>query len=153
MNSTATDRIEKHVVLRAPRSRVWQALTESDQFGRWFGARLTGPFREGEHITGRVTHPGYEHIPFELTIERMEPERVFAWRWHVLVDPQSAQVSEATTLVTFELQEVDGGTLLTVVESGFDALPASLRDAADRGNEGGWEQQMASIERYLAEAA
>ena len=153
MNTMSTDRIEKQVVLRAPRSRVWRALTEADQFGQWFGVKLTRPFGEGAHVTGQVTHPGYEHMPFNLTIERMEPERVLAWRWHVLIDAESGRVSEPATLVEFQLEDVEGGTLLTVTESGFDSMPAEYRDIAYRGNEGGWSQQIASIERYLAEAA
>jgi hypothetical protein len=92
-------------------------------------------------------------MPFHLTIERMEPERVLAWRWHVLIDAASGRVSEPTTLVEFHLEDVDGGTLLTVTESGFDRMPPEYRAAAYRGNEGGWSQQMVSIERYLAEAA
>jgi|SRR5947209_13153864 len=152
MNTTSTDRIEKQVVLRAPRSRVWQALIEADQFGQWFGVKLANSFGVGVHVTGRVTHPGYEHMPFNLTVERMEPERLLSWRWHVLIEPETSLVSEPTTLVEFRLEDVDGGTLLTVSESGFDAMPAEYRDAAYRGNEGGWSQQMVSIERYLAEA-
>jgi uncharacterized protein YndB with AHSA1/START domain len=153
MTTMSTDRIEKHVVLRAPRSRVWRALTEADQFGQWFGVKLASPFAAGEPVTGQVTQPGYEHLPFTLTIERMEPERVLAWRWHVLLDAESGRVSEPTTLVEFHLEDVDGGTLLTVTESGFDRMPPEYRDAAYRGNEGGWSQQMVSIERYLAEVA
>ena len=153
MTTMSTDRIEKQVVLQAPRSRVWRALIEPDQFGQWFGVKLARPFGVGARVTGQVTIPGYEHMPFNLTIERMEPERVLAWRWHVLIDAASGRVSEPATLVEFHLEDVDGGTLLTVTESGFDRMPAEYRDAAYRGNEGGWSQQMASIERYLAEAA
>ena len=151
MNTMSTDRIEKQVVLRASRSRVWRALTEADQFGQWFGVHLACPFGVGAHVTGQVTQPGYEHIPFNLTIERMEPERVLAWRWHVLIDPTSGRVSEPATLVEFHLEDVEGGTLLTVTESGFDRMPPEYRDTAYRGNEGGWSQQMVSIERFIAE--
>lgn len=153
METTSTDRIEKRVVLRAPRSRVWRALTEADQFGQWFGVKLARPFGVGAHVTGQVTHPGYEHMPFNLTIERMEPERVLAWRCRVLIDAASGRVSERANLVEFHLEDIDGGTLLTVTESGFDSMPPEYRDAAYRGNEGGWSQQMVSIERYLADAA
>ena len=153
MTTMSTDRIERQVVLRAPRSRVWRALTEPDQFGQWFGVKLARPFVAGARVTGQPTKPEHEHIPFNLTIERMEPERLLAWRWHVVIDAESGRVSEPTTLVEFHLEDVDGGTLLTVTESGFDSMPPEYRDAAYRGNEGGWSQQMASIERYLAEAA
>jgi uncharacterized protein YndB with AHSA1/START domain len=153
MNTVSTDRIEKSVVLRAPRSRVWKALTEPDQFGQWFGVKLAGPFHPGAHVTGKVTHEGYEHIPFTFTIERMEPERLFSWRWHVLLDAERGLVSEPATLVVFELEDVEEGTLLKVAESGFDAIPPEYRETAFRGNEGGWAQQMESIKRFLAGAA
>lgn len=83
----------------------------------------------------------------------MEPECLLTWRLHVLIDAESGRVSEPTTLVEFRLEEVEGGTMLTVTESGFDRMPSEYRDVAYRGNEGGWSQQMASIERYLGEVA
>jgi uncharacterized protein YndB with AHSA1/START domain len=152
MNPTSTDRIEKSIVLRAPRSRVWKALTEPDQFGAWFGVKLAGRFNPGAHISGQVTQVGYEHIPFQFTVEQVEPEHLFSWRWHVLVDPDSALVTQPTTLVVFTLEDAPDGTLLTVTESGFDSIPPEQRDAPYRGNEDGWTQQMDNIERYLSAA-
>lgn len=152
MTTMSTDRIEKQIVLSAPRSRVWRAVADADQFGQWFGVKLAVPFSEGARVTGQMTHPQFEHISFNATIERMEPERDLAWRWHVLIDADSGLVSEPTTLVEFHLEDVDGGTLLTVTESGFDSMPAEYRDAVYRGNEGGWSQQIVSIQRFLAEA-
>jgi uncharacterized protein YndB with AHSA1/START domain len=153
MTTTNTDRIEKQVVLSAPRSRVWRAVSDAGQFGQWFGVKLDGEFAVGARMTGHMTHPGYEHIPLNATIDRMEPEHDLAWRWHVLIDFETGRVSEASTLVEFHLEDVDGGTLLTVTESGFDSMPSEYRDIAYRNNEGGWSQQMVSIERYLSETA
>lgn len=154
MSVTSTDRIEKSVVLRAPRARVWQALTDAEQFGQWFGVEMAGPFAPGARVTGRVTHKGYEHVPFEITIERMEPERLLAWRWHPdAVDTGVDYSAEPTTLVVFELTEVADGTQLKVLESGFDSIPLSRRATAYRGNEDGWAQQMVAIERYLGGSA
>lgn len=154
MNVTSTDRIEKKVLLRAPRARVWQALADARTFGRWFGVDLAGPFAVGTRVQGRITHEGYEHVPFEITVERMEPERLFSWRWHPhAVEPGADYAAEPTTLVVFELDEVEDGTLLTVVESGFDGIPLSRRAEAYRGNDEGWTQQMEAIERYVAGAA
>ena len=148
--SIDTDRIEKQVLLRAPRSRVWQALADAQAFGEWFGVKLEGAFVPGARMRGKVTHPGYEHVPFEITIERMEPERLLAWRWHPHpIDPAADYSAEPTTLVVFELAEGADGTLLTVVESGFDGIPLARRLEAYRGNEKGWEGQMGSIKRYV----
>ncbi|SRR6266545_44763 len=154
MSVKTIDRIEKSVVLRAPRARVWRALTDAEAFGQWFGVELAGPFAPGARMTGRITHEGYEHLPFELTVERMEPERLFAWRWHPnAVEPGVDYSAEPTTLVEFVLSDVADGTRLDFVESGFDGIPLSRRVAAYRGNDDGWTQQMVAIERYLSGSA
>jgi len=151
MAVTSTDRIEKRVLLRAPRSRVWRALADAEAFGQWFGVKLASAFAPGAHVVGRITHEGYEHLPFGVTIERMEPERLLAWRWHPnAVEPGADYDAEPTTLVVFELHDVEEGTMLTVVESGFDSVPLARRADAYRGNDQGWTQQMEAIERYVA---
>jgi len=147
---TSTDRIEKKIVLRAPRARVWRALTDAAEFGTWFRVKLDGGFEAGRRITGRVTYPGYEHLAFEATVETMDAERLFSLRWHpYAVDPKVDYSAEPTTLVEFHLAEADGGTLLTVVESGFDRIPAGRRDEAFRMNDGGWAQQMENVRRHV----
>lgn len=148
----STDRIEKSILLRAPRARVWKALADAKQFGEWFGVKLDGTFSPGARLRGKVSHKGYEHIPFEITIERLEPEKLFSWRWHPNpIDPGIDYSAEPATLVVFELKEVSEGTLLTVVESGFDEIPLSRRLEAYRGNEEGWTAQMKAIERYVGQ--
>jgi uncharacterized protein YndB with AHSA1/START domain len=148
------DRIEKQILLRAPRNRVWQALADSEAFGQWFGVKMNGAFTPGARLRGKLRHKGYEDAPFEITIERMEPERVFSWRWHpYALDPKADYSAEPTTLVVFELEEVPEGTLLTVVESGFEGIPLSRRLEAFRSNENGWAGQMKAIERYVSQAA
>ena len=153
MAMSATDRIEKKVLLRAPRSRVWRALTDAREFGQWFGVDLAESFSPGARVAGKISamHKGYEGLPFEMTIERMEPERLFSYRWHPNAhDPQMDYSGEPTTLVVFQLEETQNGTLLTVVESGFDGIPLARRAEAFRNNDQGWAQQMKSIERHVA---
>jgi uncharacterized protein YndB with AHSA1/START domain len=148
------DRIEKQIVLHAPRARVWQALADAEQFGKWFGVKLAGSFAPGVRLRGQVTHKGYEHVSFEITVERMEPERLLSWRGHPHpIDPQADYSAEPTTLVVFELADAPGGTLLTVVESGFDGIPLARRLEAYRGNEQGWSMQMKAIEKYVSDTA
>jgi len=147
------DRIEKQVLLRAPRAKVWRALADSQAFGQWFGVKLKGQFAPGARIPGQVLHKGYEQCLFEITIERMEPERLLSWRWHPhAIDPKIDYSAEPTTLVVFELKEVAEGTLLTVVESGFEDIPMARRGEAYRGNEQGWAIQMGAIEKYVGQA-
>jgi len=148
------DRIEKSILLRVPRARVWKALADAEAFGKWFGVKLKGTFAPGARLEGKVTHKGYEHCPFEITIERMEPERLLSWRWHPnAIDPKTDYSAEPTTLVVFELKEVADGTLLTVVESGFEGIPLTRRPDAYRSNDQGWAAQMKAIEKYVSETA
>jgi uncharacterized protein YndB with AHSA1/START domain len=146
----STDRIEKTVVLRAPRSRVWRAITNAEEFGSWFGVKLEGGFSPGARVTGRITIPGYEHVVMEVTVERVEPERLFSYRWHpYAIEPGVDYSGEPTTLVEFRLEEVTEGTRLTVTESGFDRIPAARRAEAFRMNDQGWTGQLKNIERHV----
>lgn len=151
--TTVTDRIEKRVVLRAPRSRVWRALAEADEFGKWFGVKLESPFVEGATVRGQITYPGYEHLTMEVVVERIEPERYFAYRWHpYAVEPDTDYSHEPMTLVEFRLDETGEGTVLTIVESGFDRIPLARRAEAFRMNEGGWTEQTRNIERHVSQS-
>jgi uncharacterized protein YndB with AHSA1/START domain len=151
MSTTVSDRIEKRAVLRATRARVWRALTDAGEFGKWFGVSLEGPFTEGATVRGRITHPGYEHLTMEVVVERMEPERYFSFRWHPgAIDPKIDYSQEPKTLVEFRLEESAEGTILTIVESGFDRIPLARRAEAFRLNDGGWTEQLRNIERHVA---
>jgi len=148
----SSDRIEKRIFLRAPRTRVWRALTVPEEFGRWFGARFDAgtAFRPAARIEAGITYPGYEHWRFEIVVERVEPEHLFSYRWHPYAKPGLDLAEEPMTLVEFRLAEAPGGTELTVVESGFDRILPSRRAEAFRMNEGGWAEQLKNIERHVA---
>jgi uncharacterized protein YndB with AHSA1/START domain len=153
MTMTSTDRIEKTVTLRAPRRRVWRALTNAQEFGTWFRVTLEGDFVAGATIRGRITHPGYEHVTMEIQVERIEPERLFSYRWHpYAIEPGVDYSGEPTTLVEFQLDDAPGGTKLTIVESGFDRIPLSRRAEAFRMNEQGWAGQIGNIERHVTQS-
>jgi uncharacterized protein YndB with AHSA1/START domain len=145
------DRIEKEIFLRAPIDRVWRAVATVEDFNAWFGVKLTGEFRPGAHMEGAITYPGYEHVTMRMVIERVEPPRLLAWAWHPgAVDPSVDYTPEPKTHVVFELAEADGGTRLTVVESGFNQLPEARRHEAYRLNDGGWAAQLQNIERHVS---
>ena len=156
-----TDRIEKKVLLRAPLERVWRALSDSTEFGTWFGMKFTGQFAPGACMRGMIVptavdpeiakaQKNYEGIPFEINVERMEPERLFSFRWHPGAVDKSIDYSvEPTTLVEFSLTQEADGVLLTVTESGFDQIPLERRANAFNQNEQGWSIQVTLIEKYL----
>jgi uncharacterized protein YndB with AHSA1/START domain len=154
MSPDTTDRIERQIRLKHPRAKVWRALTDFREFGRWFGVVFTDPFAVGSRLKGKITHPGYEHLTMDILIERLEPERLLAWRWHPgAVLPEEELAGEPETLVVFELQDAPGGTLLTVVETGFDRIPLARRASSFAENSEGWTEQMKNIEAHLDRAA
>jgi uncharacterized protein YndB with AHSA1/START domain len=145
-----TDRIEKSIHIAAPVERVWRALTDFEEFGQWFRVRLDGPFEPGGLSTGRITHPGYEHLEWEARVVAMEEPSFFAFTWHpYAVDPDRDYSAEPPTRVEFRLEPAAGGTRLTVTESGFDSLPAGRRDEALRMNTGGWEAQVLNVKAHV----
>jgi uncharacterized protein YndB with AHSA1/START domain len=146
----STDRIEKQIELEAPVARVWRALTDHREFGAWFRVKLEGPFAVGQTSHGQITYPGYEHMKWRAVVERMEPERLFSFRWHPAAsDPARVYATEPTTLVELRLEPTARGTLLYLTESGFDGLPADRRAELFRRNDGGWSQQMENIKRHV----
>lgn len=160
-----TDRIVKQIHVRAPRERVWNALVDSKQFGHWFGVTLNGPFVAGQAVTGEISGSKtnadvakmqMEHAgkPFEIWIERIEPQSLFSFRWHPHAIDLSVDYSkEPTTLVSFELVEKDDGILVTVTESGFDQIPLARRATAFTGNEGGWSVMVNVFGEYVGHAS
>lgn len=144
------DTIEKHIEIAAPVERVWRALTDHKEFGAWFRVAIDAPFAVGETSTGRMTYPGYEHLPWRAVIVAMEAPRRFAFDWPpYAVDAGRDYSAEPMTRVEFTLEPIASGTRVTVVESGFAALPPDRRDEAYRSNEGGWTEQMGNIKAHV----
>ena len=149
--TASSDRIEKQVTLDAPRSRVWCALTDVARFNTWFGVSLATPFTPGAEVSGKINIRNYEHVTMTIWIETMEPERFFSFRWHpYAIEPGIDYADEPTTLVSFTLEDSGKGTRLTIVESGFDAIPESRRAKAFAMNSSGWAGQAENIRKFLA---
>jgi uncharacterized protein YndB with AHSA1/START domain len=145
-----SDKIEKTITLRAPIERVWRAITDHEEFGAWFRVKIDGPFRLGEPSTGRMTYPGAEHFKWEAEVTRMDAPHHFAFTWPHPADPHAATYAgEPRTLVEFRLEPTADGTRLTIVESGFEAIPADRRPEAMRGNEKGWAEQIGNIRAHV----
>jgi uncharacterized protein YndB with AHSA1/START domain len=164
MSAAVSDRIEKQVLLRAPLSRVWKALTDHIEFGQWFGVRFEAPFRAGASVRGVITpttmddeiakeQKPYEGMHFTIDVDRVEPEKAFSFRWNPHGVDETAGANDAKTLVEFTLQETPDGVLLKVSESGFDQLPLDRRATAFTANEGGWTMQMTLIRKYVEKAS
>jgi uncharacterized protein YndB with AHSA1/START domain len=144
------NRIEKHIDLKAPLSRVWKALTDYKEFGQWFGVTLEEPFVVGKTVVGKLNYSGFEHMHWAVDVKQMEPERLFSFTWHpYAVDVTVDYTKETPTLVEFTLEASNGGTHLVVTESGFEKIPANRRLEAFRMDEAGWIEQLENIAKYV----
>lgn len=159
--SSSTDRIEKKVLLRASRERVWRAISDAKEFGAWFGVDFEGPFVPGARLTGKIvptkadpeiakTQKAYEGAEFEIWVDRIEPTHHFSFQWHPFAVDKGVDYSKETrTVVSFELEDTEGGTMLTIRETGFDSIPLARRAKAFAMNDSGWTAQAALVEKYL----
>jgi uncharacterized protein YndB with AHSA1/START domain len=146
------DRIEQQIELKAPRARVWRALTDHREFSAWFGVNLESPFVSGQRTAGQITFPGYEHVRMEVVVQKIEPESYFSYTWHpYAIEPGVDYSQEPPTLVEFNLEENGNGTLLRVAESGFEKIPAHRRSEAFRMNSHGWEEQLKNVEEHVGQ--
>lgn len=156
-SAAAMNTIERQVLLRAPRSRVWDALTDVKKFCQWFGVEwVDGVFVPGAKVRMR-TSPEYGG-DFDMHVEQMQPEHLFTWRWHPGArDPSVDYEKESPTLVVFKLADaqVDGrsATLLTITESGFDEISLARRARVFGENSQGWDEQIKNLQRYVDQAS
>jgi uncharacterized protein YndB with AHSA1/START domain len=157
-----TDRIVKTIILKVPLDRAWRSVTDSSRFGKWFGVEIDGPFVAGQEAIGQIVptevdpdvallQEPHRGKPWRVYVEQILPMRLFSFRWHPFaIDPAHDYSVEPLTLVTFELEPVEEGVLLTITESGFDGIPLARRAQAINANEGGWAHQAKLVERFLA---
>jgi uncharacterized protein YndB with AHSA1/START domain len=161
MTST-TDRIEKQVLLRAPLERVWRAISDAKEFGNWFGMEFEGEFAPRPEVRGRCVMTKVDpdvaraQEPFvgqsqTFFIDRIEPMHTFSYRWHPFaISPDVDYSSEALTLVTFTLASAEGGTWLTIVETGLDAIPIGRRAEALGAEDACWDTTRELVGKHIA---
>lgn len=136
------DRIERTVEIAHPPARVWAALTTAEGLGTWFGNAATIDLRPGGLAT--MTWTSGDHA--SMRIERVEEPTVFGFTWgiHGLPDEDPRR-----TYVEFTLVPTEGGTRLTVIESGFAQLPEDAYRKAFEGNTEGWASELGELVEYL----
>jgi len=148
MTMTIQDTVEREVVYPQPIARVWAALTEPELMRRWF----CGAGAEIDLRPGGEARFMWDHGTSRAIVETVDPPRQFAFRWapgYGGEDPSLPLAEQPLTLVEFTLDEVDGGTRLRLVESGFAALPDAMRTAAFRDNDQGWDGCLANFAAAL----
>jgi len=149
--TSSTDRIEKRVVLRAPRSRVWRAISSAAEFGSWFPDEPRRRVCRGRDHPGRVTAPGYEHVTLDMLVERIDPERYFSYRWHpYAIDPAVDYSTEPTTLVEFTLEDTEGAPPSRLSNPGLIESRSRAGPEAFRMNDAGWAGQIKNLTRYVS---
>ena len=146
------DAIEKSILLSAAPDRVWRALSDAAEFGRWFRAEVTGEMREGAVLGCRSLYPGTEHMRWDMYIHVMEPNRRLVWDWPAFdpsAFPDDPDINARLTVEVAIAPEGDS-TRLTLRESGFADLPEGPALAVWQRNEGGWTMQLDNIAAHVA---
>ncbi|MFE6964208.1 SRPBCC family protein [Agromyces sp. NPDC057679] len=138
--------VRRTIRIAAPLDKVWRAVTEPEHISRWFGQTVLDG--AGVGATGSMTFEGYGTIP--LRVEAIEAPRSVSYRWSNddAVRRAGGTIDAGTTTVfTFTLDEVDGGTELTVVETGFDRTTDPRANMADHAE--GWVSELDKLVALL----
>jgi uncharacterized protein YndB with AHSA1/START domain len=146
-------KIERSILIRASRARVWQAITSVAEFSKWFGVTIEGEFVAGAPVKMTSLEPCGPDPIVNVTVESIEPEQLFSWRWHPGVDRPPEGSDAPTTLVEFRLTDEDGATRVTVTETGFERIALEQRAKAFGENTKGWKHQMENLERHVQHGA
>jgi uncharacterized protein YndB with AHSA1/START domain len=129
------DSVEKTIELRAPRARVWRAISNAQDFGTWFGLgeplELEGDFVPGARIMARWA--GRKDLELFFMIDTVEPERALTFRW---VPYEIAEGDDPArhpmTRIEMRLADTAVGTRLTItvnVETRIARPAAAVFDA------------------------
>jgi uncharacterized protein YndB with AHSA1/START domain len=139
----ATLDITRSIDIKAPVAKVWAALTEPDLIAQWFGD--TAEFDPSPGGAGVFGWNDQAAGPFRVLVEHIDKPKTLVYRWarDADVDP----VPGNSTVVRFDLTEIEGGTRLTVLETGFEQLsdPRSAHDA----NTEGWRAELAELVEFV----
>jgi uncharacterized protein YndB with AHSA1/START domain len=153
MNTMIQDTIEREMVLRAPKERVYNAITQPEQIVKWFPEGIEGKLIAGE----RPVFDFGEYGKFSIYVEASDPHDYFAYRWvsgsqfvpgGFIGDP----LKMPNTLVEFRLEDAPEGTLLKLKESGFASLPAEYMEQALKDNNGGWDFMLERLQKLMTQA-
>lgn len=138
-----TREIHKSIILPAPIEEVWRrSFGTTEAFSTWFPEKLSGKMEVG----ATLTHV-YENNTYEMHLTEIDPPRVLAYRWHPGErKPEYKYEDSEMTTVRITLQETDGGTQVTLIESGFERIPEHRRDSVFGDNTGGWDYAYKTLE-------
>ena len=140
------DRIEREVVVAAPRERVWQIITQAEHIGKWFGDSAEVDLRPGGAIVLRWDKHGTAYG----MIEKVDEPHYFSYRWNPGIMDEKP-TNEASTLVEFTLTPQGEQTRVRVVETGFSRLPRNESERAEqfKDNSDGWAMQLRDLNEYV----
>jgi len=141
------DKLERKMVFKASRDKVWDAVTKPDMISKWFANSIdVTSFQVGQEFTFDWAGEGLGYA--RAIIETIDPKSRFAYRWENEGVDQTKPLAEVPkTLVTFLLADVDGGTELTVIETGFLSLPTPKVNFDT--NSTGWDTELNELQAFL----
>jgi uncharacterized protein YndB with AHSA1/START domain len=138
------DKIQREITIKAPKERVYAAITDPSQIISWFPDSVEGNLIEGEKP---FLHFG-EHDKAQIYVVAVQPYNYFAYRWVPGGNQFDGDILNApTTLVEFQITERKGVSTVTLTESGFEELPPEIAKASFEQNSGGWDFMLGRLEK------
>jgi uncharacterized protein YndB with AHSA1/START domain len=154
MTVAELSRIDRTIQIKAPPERVWRALTSAAELSAWFQVMIEGEITSGSEVWMTSVHAEHSGQRFRVRFLEMTPPRRFVWQWHPgAVDASVDYLGEPRTTVTFTLEPSEGGTRLSVAETGFDAILLARRAKVYGDNSQGWTEVLGWLQRYVEAAS
>ena len=137
------DYVQREVVLPVPPEEAWDALVKPSELEAWLADAVDsdGDLDAGSSAVFTLADGDVRHV----VVEDVEEPRRVAWRWSTDGDDES-------TLVELTLEEIEGGSILRVVESGFEALSVEARTLR-QASAVGWGPRMLACAAHVGALA
>lgn len=147
---TMQDIISREITVKAPKERVYKAITDPTELIKWFPDKVDGAIEVGGHPMFTFSS---ENHKTSIYVETMKPYEYFSYRW---VPGSTGIVGDVlkvpNTLVEFFIEEIGEETKVTVKESGFASLPATVAEESFKQNSGGWEFMISRLQKFVNES-
>jgi len=121
---------------------IWRTLTTGELIGRWLMAPTGFEPVPGKRFTFQTKPAGAWDGVIHCEVLEAVPNERLAYAWRGGADGNVGYGSRLDTVVTWTLTQVDGGTRLRLVHSGF-VTPKN--DSAFNTMRGGWLKVIQSV--------
>ena len=144
--------VKSIISINAPALKVWDALVNPEQTKKYmFGCETVSDWQAGSPLLWKGSYEGKEMIFVKGIVVEIQPPTFLKY---TVIDPHATMedISKNYLNVTYQLEEQEGKTTLTVLQDGFETAADGEKRYQDTYNNGeGWNPILVEIKK-LAEA-